>query len=139
MLPVALTCPLWWVARWATRLLTSLAVAGALTLGAATAPAASAAPEAPPVTVGGRPSTPGGPLPCASVELARTAGPGTAVPPHAPADARPGVVHAQVDALPGGLPAVAAAPAPASAVAAQQRAPHAPAPAVRAPRAPPAA
>ncbi|MEU4675483.1 hypothetical protein [Micromonospora sp. NPDC023737] len=29
----ALTDPLWWVARWATRLLASLAVVGALTLG----------------------------------------------------------------------------------------------------------
>ncbi|MEU8391813.1 hypothetical protein [Micromonospora sp. NPDC048842] len=34
MLPVAFTCPLWWVARWATRVLTSLAVVAALALGA---------------------------------------------------------------------------------------------------------
>ncbi|MGC4749717.1 hypothetical protein ACLQ28_29275 [Micromonospora sp. DT201] len=41
MLPVALTCPLWWVARWATRVLTSLAVVAALALGAGTASAAA--------------------------------------------------------------------------------------------------
>ncbi|MGK5739525.1 hypothetical protein [Micromonospora sp. URMC 103] len=39
MLPVALTCPLWWVARWAARLLTSLGLLGSLAL-----PAAAAAP-----------------------------------------------------------------------------------------------
>jgi len=51
VLPVALTCPLWWVARWATRVLTSLAVL-ALFLGAAPAmPPASTAP-APPPTIG---------------------------------------------------------------------------------------
>ncbi|MGC4869545.1 hypothetical protein ACLQ3B_29355 [Micromonospora sp. DT53] len=42
MLPVAFTCPLWWVARWATRVLTSLAVVAALALGAG--PATAAAP-----------------------------------------------------------------------------------------------
>ncbi|MGV9212387.1 hypothetical protein ACTFTM_11055 [Micromonospora sp. RB23] len=57
MHPVALTCPLWWVARWATRVLTSLAVL-ALALGAAPASAApaSAAPAsaapASPSTIG---------------------------------------------------------------------------------------
>ncbi|WP_433268836.1 hypothetical protein ACQPWR_10310 [Micromonospora vinacea] len=40
MLPVAFTCPLWWVARWATRVLTSLAVVAALALGAGPATAA---------------------------------------------------------------------------------------------------
>ncbi|MEV4498661.1 hypothetical protein AB0J84_23565 [Micromonospora arborensis] len=44
MLPVALTCPLWWVARWATRVLTSLAVVAALALGAG--PASAAVPTA---------------------------------------------------------------------------------------------
>ncbi|WFE49242.1 hypothetical protein [Micromonospora sp. WMMD1155] len=43
MLPVALTCPLWWVARWATRVLTSLAVVAALALGAG--PASAAVPQ----------------------------------------------------------------------------------------------
>ncbi|WP_435209347.1 hypothetical protein [Micromonospora sp. bgisy143] len=47
MFPVALTCPLWWVARWATRVLTSLAVLS-LALGAAPALLpASAAPVSP--------------------------------------------------------------------------------------------
>ncbi|MCO1599380.1 hypothetical protein M8C17_29920 [Micromonospora sp. RHAY321] len=47
MLPVALTCPLWWVARWATRVLTSLAVVAALALGAGTAPATASGSMAP--------------------------------------------------------------------------------------------
>ncbi|MFI6242989.1 hypothetical protein ACIBEF_24250 [Micromonospora sp. NPDC050795] len=44
MLPVAFTCPLWWVARWATRVLTSLAVVAALALGAGPATAATSTP-----------------------------------------------------------------------------------------------
>ncbi|MEU4782887.1 hypothetical protein AB0G13_34360, partial [Micromonospora sp. NPDC023633] len=40
MATVALTCPLWWVARWAARLLTGLAVAVAFTAGAGALPAA---------------------------------------------------------------------------------------------------
>ncbi|WP_236648122.1 hypothetical protein [Micromonospora sicca] len=53
MLPVALTCPLWWVARWTARMLASLAVAVAVacSLGAATLPVgAAAAAQAAPVT-----------------------------------------------------------------------------------------
>ncbi|MER5334845.1 hypothetical protein [Micromonospora sp. NPDC002717] len=42
MLAVALTCPLWWVARWAARLLTGLAVAVAFAVGAGALPAVSA-------------------------------------------------------------------------------------------------
>ncbi|MET8231551.1 hypothetical protein ABZS77_12865 [Micromonospora sp. NPDC005298] len=42
MLPVAFTCPLWWVARWATRVLTSLAVVAALAFGAGASPASAA-------------------------------------------------------------------------------------------------
>ncbi|MFI6159326.1 hypothetical protein ACIA59_05205 [Micromonospora haikouensis] len=38
MLPVALTCPLWWVARWTARTLTTLAVVVAFSLGAASLP-----------------------------------------------------------------------------------------------------
>ncbi|MFF3866391.1 hypothetical protein [Micromonospora sp. NPDC001898] len=34
MLPAAPNCPLWWVARWTARMLTSLAVAVAFSLGA---------------------------------------------------------------------------------------------------------
>ncbi|MEU0548921.1 hypothetical protein [Micromonospora sp. NPDC005979] len=64
MLPVALTCPLWWVARWAARVLTSLAVLS-LALGAAPAllPASTAA--APPPAIG-------------SLALAEPLGPSTA-------------------------------------------------------------
>ncbi|GAB3957544.1 hypothetical protein GCM10027614_73230 [Micromonospora vulcania] len=47
MLPVALTCPLWWVARWATRMLTSLAVVAALALGAGASPATATASSVP--------------------------------------------------------------------------------------------
>ncbi|RAO49691.1 hypothetical protein ONO86_02468 [Micromonospora noduli] len=49
MLPVAFTCPLWWVARWATRVLTSLAVVAALALGAGPATATAATPTPGPV------------------------------------------------------------------------------------------
>ncbi|MFI7078671.1 hypothetical protein ACIBO1_15390 [Micromonospora sp. NPDC049903] len=41
MLPVASARPLWWLARWATRLLTGFAVAAAFTLGAWAMPAQS--------------------------------------------------------------------------------------------------
>jgi hypothetical protein len=53
VLPVAITCPLWWVARWATRVLTSLAVVAALALGAG--PASAAVP--PPFALGALPAT----------------------------------------------------------------------------------
>lgn len=53
MLPVAFTCPLWWVARWATRVLTSLAVVAALALGAG--PASAAVPT--PFALGSLPAT----------------------------------------------------------------------------------
>ncbi|MDM4718281.1 hypothetical protein QTQ03_01275 [Micromonospora sp. WMMA1363] len=43
MLPVALTCPLWWVARWASRLLAGLALTAGLTVGVAPAHAAGPA------------------------------------------------------------------------------------------------
>ncbi|WP_431875851.1 hypothetical protein [Micromonospora marina] len=43
MLPIALTCPVWWVARWTARMLASLAVVVACSLGAATLPAGVAA------------------------------------------------------------------------------------------------
>ncbi|MFD6565595.1 hypothetical protein [Micromonospora profundi] len=55
MLPVALTCPLWWVARWSTRLLTSFAVAAAalaLGTGPQSAAAAGSPPPAASATVG---------------------------------------------------------------------------------------
>ncbi|MEU4477500.1 hypothetical protein AB0F68_05415 [Micromonospora sp. NPDC023966] len=51
MLPIALTCPLWWVARWTARMLASLAVLVACSFGAATLPigGAATAPVAPTV------------------------------------------------------------------------------------------
>ncbi|MFU8873802.1 hypothetical protein [Micromonospora sp. SL4-19] len=54
MLPIALTCPVWWVARWAARVFASLAVVVACSLGAATLPVASAvaAPAAPRTAAG---------------------------------------------------------------------------------------
>ena len=45
VLPVALTSPLWWVARWSSRLLTSFAVAVAFSLGGSTLPDTVALPE----------------------------------------------------------------------------------------------
>ncbi|WP_174537130.1 hypothetical protein, partial [Micromonospora chalcea] len=42
MLPIALTCPVWWVARWTARMLASLAVVVACSFGAATLPAGAA-------------------------------------------------------------------------------------------------
>ncbi|MET8836477.1 hypothetical protein ABZV78_21490 [Micromonospora sp. NPDC004540] len=49
MLPIALTCPVWWVARWTARTLASLAVLVACSFGAATLPVdgAATAPAAP--------------------------------------------------------------------------------------------
>lgn len=64
MLPVALTCPLWWVARWATRVLTSLAVLS-LALGAAPALLPASTAPAPPPTI-------------RSLALAESLGPSTA-------------------------------------------------------------
>ncbi|TYB38736.1 hypothetical protein FXF50_10035 [Micromonospora sp. AP08] len=43
MLPIALTCPVWWVARWIARTLASLAVLAACSFGAATLPVGGAA------------------------------------------------------------------------------------------------
>lgn len=47
MLPVALTSPLWWVARWSSRLLTGLALAVALSVGGPAVPDAGTLPAAP--------------------------------------------------------------------------------------------
>ncbi|MFE9957658.1 hypothetical protein [Micromonospora sp. NPDC005299] len=51
MLPIALTCPVWWVARWTARTLATLAVLVACSFGAATLPigGAATAPVAPTV------------------------------------------------------------------------------------------
>ncbi|MFD6612616.1 hypothetical protein ACFWD1_27455 [Micromonospora chalcea] len=63
MLPIALTCPVWWVARWTARMLASLAVVVACSFGTATLPA-GAAPAAPVVVAGpAYASTPAAPRP----------------------------------------------------------------------------
>jgi hypothetical protein len=72
VLPVALTCPLWWVARWATRVLTSLAVL-ALALGAApTLPPASTAPASPLAVESLTLAEPGAPSTVALIDRALT-------------------------------------------------------------------
>ncbi|MCP3782092.1 hypothetical protein NLX85_01740 [Micromonospora sp. A3M-1-15] len=43
MLPIALACPVWWVARWIARTLASLAVLAACSFGAAALPVGGAA------------------------------------------------------------------------------------------------
>jgi hypothetical protein len=43
VLPIALTCPVWWVARWTARTLATLAVLVACSFGAATLPLGGAA------------------------------------------------------------------------------------------------
>ncbi|WP_405095249.1 hypothetical protein [Micromonospora sp. NBC_01412] len=151
MLPVAPTCPLWWVARWTARMLTSLAVAVAFSLGAGSlsfdpAPPADAGGQAPAwslagsLPVVGAPdhdpvpawslvgSTPAigasdhGPAPAAGV---RAAGPGRAAADTPAAPAHP----AAVPPGPAGRSVVDPAPAP--------RMPVGPAPATAGSRAPP--
>ncbi|WP_435148166.1 hypothetical protein [Micromonospora aurantiaca (nom. illeg.)] len=111
MLPIALTCPVWWVARWTARMLASLAVVVACSFGAATLPSAAAAPA-----------------PAAAVPAYPVTG--------ASATARPEADRvAERQALPAGVPA----PAPrATAPAAPQPVPAGRAAAPAGPRAPPA-
>ncbi|RBQ08260.1 hypothetical protein DQE82_17445 [Micromonospora sp. LHW51205] len=80
MLPIALTCPVWWVACWTARMLASLAVVVACSFGAATLPAA-AAPAAPagPAYV----STPAAPRPESDRAAERQARPDGAPAPAA--------------------------------------------------------
>ncbi|WP_089016823.1 hypothetical protein [Micromonospora coriariae] len=125
MPPVALTCPLWWVARWATRILTSLAVVAALAVGSGASPA-SAAPPASAVSSGS--SSSGWVAPAGAAELAtpvvvdHTASPiSLDAPPAAPA------VEAAVRAE-AGASAVGTGP---------RRSPRTADPATRASRAPP--
>ncbi|MET8090405.1 hypothetical protein [Micromonospora sp. NPDC005220] len=90
MLPVAFTCPLWWVARWATRVLTSLAVVAALALGAG--PATAAVPTSPVPTSSAVPASVAvGPLPasCRHAEAQAVACSAPAIPPEAADDSVP--------------------------------------------------
>ncbi|MEH0983642.1 hypothetical protein [Micromonospora sp. CPCC 205556] len=56
MLPVALTSPLWWVARWSSRLVTGVAVAVALSLGGSAPSGAVELPSTAPLPVTAAPS-----------------------------------------------------------------------------------
>ncbi|MFF5177949.1 hypothetical protein ACFY2Q_07980 [Micromonospora sp. NPDC000316] len=130
MLPVALTCPLWWVARWATRVLTSLAVVAALALGAWAAPGAASSPAAGTFAVGSavsshQPASVVGVGHPASAEM--TADETGSVRATDPQPAPPGGV--------GAVPAVAVGLVPAGPTA--DRLPHADDPASPGPRAPP--
>ncbi|TDC64642.1 hypothetical protein E1258_07810 [Micromonospora sp. KC207] len=126
MLPVALTCPLWWVARWTARMLTSLAVVVAFSLGAASLPLG-------PVVAGGAGSGPvaaasGAPDATDSTDSTGTDSTGTGFTEPAAGPL------AQTDALP-----PAAAGHSVSAVAASRRVPAGLAPEAAGPRAPPGA
>ncbi|RLP94487.1 hypothetical protein [Micromonospora sp. CV4] len=129
MLPVALTCPLWWVARWATRMLTSLAVVAALALGSGASPASAASPDPLPASAAssGSPSS-GWVVPTSSVALAAPVVVDRTAPPVSP-DA-----HAAAPAVEAAVPAQAGA---AAIEAGPQRSPRTADPATRASRAPP--
>ncbi|MBQ1030863.1 hypothetical protein KBX26_12765 [Micromonospora sp. C97] len=102
MLPVAFTCPLWWVARWATRVLTSLAVVAALALGAGPATAAASTPSPVPPSSVVSASVAAGPLAASGrhVGAHAAARPAAAIPPDAVEE---GVPAWAVDS-PGALP-----------------------------------
>ncbi|MBQ0901435.1 hypothetical protein [Micromonospora sp. U21] len=129
MPPVALTCPLWWVARWATRILTSLAVVAALALGsgASTAPPAAAGPLPTSALSSGSPSS-GWVAPAGAADLAAPVAVDHTAPPISP-DAHPAApaVEAAVPAE-AGASAVGTGP---------RRSPRTADPATRASRAPP--
>ncbi|WP_229397891.1 hypothetical protein [Micromonospora okii] len=148
MLHIALTCPPWWVARWTARMLTSLAVVLAFSLGATSLPFDAAVPADVAGPVAPAWSPPG--FPTAGLSPAATpagSAPTTVSAPKAVSARTAGSVAtdstvptAGVDAL---GPADAAWPAPAGpsvAVAAgSQQAPAGSAPAASGPRAPPRA
>ncbi|MCG5454181.1 hypothetical protein PSH03_002176 [Micromonospora sp. PSH03] len=91
MLPVAFTCPLWWVARWATRVLTSLAVVAALALGAGPATATTATPGPVPTSSAVPASVAAGPLAasCRHSAAPGAARPAAAIPPEAAEESVP--------------------------------------------------
>ncbi|MEO3773186.1 hypothetical protein [Micromonospora sp. B9E7] len=126
MLPVAFTCPLWWVARWATRVLTSLAVVAALALGAG--PASAAVPT--PFALSALPATCPSTSAQEAVHEARTATESPVEESSATwsVDARPAPPDDQATVTSGPLPVRAAG---------ADRLPLAHDPSSRAPRAPP--
>ncbi|MEW2141819.1 hypothetical protein AB0869_03260 [Micromonospora vinacea] len=101
MLPVAFTCPLWWVARWATRVLTSLAVVAALALGAGPATASGSTPSPVPTWNAVPASVAAGPLAASCRQVGAHGAARPAIPPEA---AEESVAACAVDApvtLPG--------------------------------------
>ncbi|MFG1763884.1 hypothetical protein ACGFIH_11215 [Micromonospora parva] len=102
MLPVAFTCPLWWVARWATRVLTSLAVVAALALGAGPATAAASTPSPVPTSSVVSASVAVGPLAasCRHVGAHDAARPAAAIPSDAVEEAVPAWAVDSPGALP---------------------------------------
>ncbi|MCG5452021.1 MULTISPECIES: hypothetical protein [Micromonospora] len=91
MLPVAFTCPLWWVARWATRVLTSLAVVAALALGAGPATAVTPTPGPVPTSSAVPASAAAGSLAASSRHswASSAARPAAATPPEAAEESAP--------------------------------------------------
>lgn len=110
MLPVAFTCPLWWVARWATRVLTSLAVVAALALGAGPATAATPTPGPVPTSSAVPASVAVGSLAACyrHCEAHSAARPGPAIPPEAAEEPVPTWSVDTLVALPGDQGAIAA-------------------------------
>ncbi|MFJ5542247.1 hypothetical protein [Micromonospora chalcea] len=99
MLPIALTCPVWWVARWTARMLASLAVVVACSFGAATLPAgATPAAAAGPAYV----STPAAPRPEPDRAAERQARPDRAAERQARPDGAPAPASRATDTLPAG-------------------------------------
>ncbi|MFG1951447.1 hypothetical protein [Micromonospora sp. NPDC048830] len=152
---VALTCPLWWVARSAARMLTSLAVAVAFSLGAgslpfdAVIPADASAVRSPAgglsISAVGH-TDPGAPFAGRPVVLGAPAGaapaPGAPVGLRAVADHAAASVGTAAAYTANALPAGAAMPPlptahPVARAAGPGRAPLGPAPAASGPRAPP--
>ncbi|MCX4473432.1 hypothetical protein OOK41_24520 [Micromonospora sp. NBC_01655] len=126
MLSVAPTCPLWWVARWTARMLTSLAVAVAFSLGAgslsfdAVSPAGAAAAGVPAAAWS----------PAGSPPVLGAPDPGPVGPGRAAVDTPAAPAHTDaVPAGPAGWSVVHPAPA--------HRMPLGPAPATAGSRAPP--
>ncbi|MEH0822362.1 MULTISPECIES: hypothetical protein [unclassified Micromonospora] len=108
MLPIALTCPVWWVARWTARMLASLAVVVACSFGAATLPAGvAAAAPAPAVAASAYPVT--GASTAARPEVDRVAE-RPASPAGVPAPARRATVPAVAEPVPAGRAAAPAGP-----------------------------
>ncbi|MFG1845178.1 hypothetical protein [Micromonospora carbonacea] len=130
MLPVALTCPLWWVVRWTARMLATLAVVVAFSLGAAALPAGAMVPggvdPGPAAAVAADPAAADSAASAAVVEAPGSAGAAT-------------TAATTTTATIGPWPSPAEAGRPPGAASAPQRVPTGFVPAAAGPRAPPAA